>query len=126
MALVSSFSILNENVIVANGIDKYLNIPQNKVVFYDFLYKNVKLNYDGIEKITNFAAQYKEELIESKLFFNAYFVEIGDLDGYYGHFEYDAKEAAYKDQDSNFPKLNQKANFYLENSIKFVNGLIKK
>jgi hypothetical protein len=126
MALLSSFTILNENDIVDNGINKYLNIPQNKVVFYDFLYKNVKLNYDGIEKITNFAAQYKEELIENELVFNAYFVEIGDLDGYYGHFEYDAKEAAYKDNEGDFPKLNGKADFYLENSIKFVNGLVNK
>ena len=126
MALVSSFVILSENDIVDNRIDKYLSIPQNKVVFYDFLYKNVKLNYDGNEKITNFAAQYKEELIENELFFNAYFVEIGDLEGYYGHFEYDAKEAEYKDEYGGFPKLNQKADFYLGNSTKFVNGLIKK
>jgi hypothetical protein len=126
MALVSSFARLSENDIVANGINKYLNIPQNKVVFYDFLYKNIKLNYDGVEKITNFAAQYKEELIEGQLYFNAYFVEIGDLEGYYGHIEYDAKNAKYNDDDTSFPKLNQKANFYLENSIKFVNGLMKK
>ncbi|PKH68232.1 peptidase M14 [Flavobacterium sp. ALD4] len=126
MALISSFITLSENDIVSNGIGKYLNIPQNKVVFYDFLYKNVKLNYDGVEKITNFAAQYKEELIEDELFFNAYFVGIGDLEGYYGHFEYDAKEAEYKDSEGGFPKLNQKADFYLQNSIKFVNGLMKK
>jgi hypothetical protein len=126
MALVSSFFILSENDVVDNGINNYLNIPQNKPVFYDFIYKNVKLNYDGIEKITNFAAQYKEELIENEICFNAYIVEIGELEGYYGHFEYDAKEAEYKDEFGCFPKLNQKASFYLENSIKFVNGLIKK
>jgi hypothetical protein len=40
-----------------------LKIPQNNVVFYDFIYKNVKINYDGKEIITNFAAQYKEELL---------------------------------------------------------------
>jgi hypothetical protein len=34
-----SFITLNENDIVSNGIGKYLNIPQNKVAFYDFLYK---------------------------------------------------------------------------------------
>jgi hypothetical protein len=39
MALISSFNVLSENVIVSNGINKYLNIPQNKVVFYDFIYK---------------------------------------------------------------------------------------
>ena len=125
MALISSFTILSENDIVSNGIDKYLNIPQNKVVFYDLMYKNIKINYDGIEIITNFAAQYKEELIENQICFNAYVSQIGNLDDYFGHFEYDAKGALYKDDFDNIPKLNQKADFYLDNNIKIVNGMIK-
>ena len=125
MALISSFTTLSENVIVSNGINKYLNIPQNKVVFYDFMYKNIRLNYDGVEIITNFAAQYKEELIENRICFNAYVSQIGDLENYFGHFEYDAKGALYKDDFDNIPKLNQKADFYLDNDIKFVNGMIK-
>lgn len=125
MALILSFTILSENVIVSNGINKYLNIPQNKVVFYDFMYKNIKINYDGIEIITNFAAQYKEELIENQICFNAYVVQIGDLENYFGHFEYDAKGALYKDDFDSIPKLNQKADFYLDNNIKIVNGMIK-
>lgn len=126
MALVSSFMILNENDIVDNGINKYLNIPQNKVIFYDFIYKNIKINYDGNEIITNFASQYKEELIENQICFNAYIIQIGDLDNYFGHFEYDAKGALYKDDLDNIPKLNQKADFYLDNDVKFVNGMIKR
>ncbi|MFH6971310.1 M14 family metallopeptidase [Flavobacterium petrolei] len=125
MALISSFTILSENDIVSNGIDKYLNIPQNKVVFYDLMYKNIKINYDGIEIITNFAAQYKEELIENQICFNAYVSQIGDLENYFGHFEYDAEGALYKDDFDSIPKLNQKADFYLDNNIKFVNGMIK-
>jgi len=125
MALVSSFAILSENDIVGNGIDKYLNIPQNKVVFYDFMYKNIKINYDGNEIITNFASQYKEELIENQICFNAYISQVGELENYFGHFEYDAKGALYKDDFGNFPKLNQKADFYLDNDVKFVNGMIK-
>ena len=125
MALITSFKILSENVIVSNGINKYLNIPQNKVVFYDFMYKNIKINYDGIEKITNFAAQYKEELIENQICFNAHVSQIGDLENYFGHFEYDAEGALYKDNFDSIPKLNQKADFYLDNDIKFVNGMIK-
>jgi hypothetical protein len=39
LALISSFITLNENDIVSNGIGKYLNIPQNKVAFYDFYIK---------------------------------------------------------------------------------------
>lgn len=125
MALVSGFKIISENDIVDNKNDKYLSISQNKVVFYDFIYKNIKINYDGIEIITNFAAQYKEELIEGKLCFNAYIVKIGELDNYFGHFEYNANEAQYKDEYDNVPKLGQKADFYLDNNVKFINGLMK-
>ncbi|MFM2368663.1 MAG: hypothetical protein RL619_963 [Bacteroidota bacterium] len=125
MALITSFTILCENVIVDNGITKYLNIPQNKVVFYDLMYKNIKINYDGIEKITNFAAQYKEELFENKICFNAYISQIGELENHFGHYVYDAKGVVYKDDYDNFPKLNQKADFCLDNTIEFVNGMIK-
>jgi hypothetical protein len=124
VSLVSSFKLLSENDIVANGLGKYLSIPQNKVVFYDFLYKNIKINYDGIEIITNFAAQYKEELIDDQICFNAYIVHISELENYFGHFEYDAKGAIYQDENENFPKLNQKANFYLDNDVRVVNGVI--
>ncbi|MGO4903857.1 M14 family metallopeptidase [Flavobacterium sp. W20_MBD1_R3] len=125
MSLILSFKILFENDIVVNGIDKYLSISQNKVIFYDFMYKNIKINYDGIEIITNFAAQYKEELIENQVCFIAYISQIGDLEDKLGHLEYDAKGALYKDDFDNIPKLDQKADFYLDNNVKFVNGMIK-
>jgi hypothetical protein len=124
-ALVSAFTSFSENDIVDKGIQDYLNIPQNKVLFYDFIYKNIKINYDGIEIITNFAAQYNEDLINNQIYFNAQIVEIGELENYFGHFEYDAKGASYQDEFGNFPRLNQKANFDLDNGVKFVNGLIK-
>jgi hypothetical protein len=124
-SLISSFEIISENDLVVNRNSDYLNISQNKVVFYDFMYKNIKINYDGIEIITNFVAQYKEELIENKIHFNAYIVEAGELENYFGHYEYDGKEAVYSDDYSNIPKMNQKADFYLNKNIKFVNGLIK-
>jgi len=126
IALLTSFTILSENVIEVNRTADYLNIPQNKVVFYDFIYKKVKINYDGIEKITSFASQYKEELIDGKICFNAYISKIGELDDYFGHVEYDAEGARYSDDSGNIPKLEQKADFYLDNKLKFVNGLIKK
>ncbi len=123
-ALVSSFSILIENDIVISKLDDYLIIPQNKVVFYDFIYKNIKIYYDGIEKITNFAAQYKEELIENNLYFNAYIVKIDNLEHYFGHTEYNANGELYQDEEGNFPSLNQLANFEIGKSAKFRNGSI--
>lgn len=124
-SLILSFKLISENDLVDNRFGEYLNISQNNVVFYDFMYKNVKINYDGIEIITNFVAQYKEELIENKIHFNAYIVEVGELEKYFGHYEYDAKGQEYSDDFSNFPKVGQKANFYLNKNVKFVNGLIK-
>ena len=125
-SLISAFKIISENDIVINRIEDYLNISQNNPVFCDFLYKNVKINYDGNEKIINFAAQYKEELIDGQIWFNAYINQIDDLENRFGHLEYDAQGALYTDDYDNIPKLDQKANFYLNNTTEFVNGLIKK
>lgn len=125
IALLSGLTAIYENDIVDNEIDVYLQIPQNNVVFYDFIYKNVKINYDNKEIITNFAAQYKEELIDSNVQLNAYIVEVGELKGKFGHFQYNAHKMKYFDEFDNIPKINQKANFCLGKDIKFVNGLKK-
>lgn len=125
IALVSSFNAIVENVIVVNRTDKYLNIPQNKVVFYDFIYKKVLINYDGNEKITNFAAQYKEELIDGKINFNAYIANIDELDGFFGHEEFDAEGAVYTSEQGEYPKIGQEATFSLGKKHKILNGLIK-
>lgn len=124
-ALLSGFIAIYENVIVDNEIVDYINIPQNNPNFFDFVYRNVRINYDSSEIITNFAAQYKEELIDNKIFFNAFVVKIGDLEDNFGHFEYDAKEQMYSDSNKNIPNLNQKADFYLGKNVEIVNGLIK-
>lgn len=124
-ALLSGFVAIYENVIVDNEIIDYMNIPQNNPNFFDFVYRNVRINYDSSELITNFAAQYKEELIDNKIFFNAFVVKIGDLEDNFGHFEFDAQQKMYSDSDNNIPNLNQKADFYLEKNVEIVNGLVK-
>lgn len=125
IALLSGFEFLNENVIVSNGLQDYLNIPQNKICFFDFVYKNVKINYDNTEIITNFAAQFSEELTDGNLDFVAYIAKIGKLEDYFGHAEWDAKGAEYQKDNINFPEINQKADFYLGNNVKVVNGIVE-
>ncbi len=125
ISLLSGLKYIYENDIVNSELDNYLSIPQNKVCFYDIFYKNVKINYDGKEIITSFALQYKEELIDNKIVFNAYISEIGDLKNLFSHLEYDANGKLYSDDEDNIPKINQKANFYLDNDFIFVNGLKK-
>ena len=124
IALIVGFKYIYENDIVSNKIEEYLNISHNKICFYDFIYKNIKINYDNNKLITNFAIQYKEELIDNHLYFNAYIAYIGDLKGFSGHFEYDAEEALYEAENENIPKIGQKADFYLGKSVKIVNGSI--
>jgi hypothetical protein len=124
IALIVSFEYIYENDIVCNKIQEYLNISHNKVCFYDFVYKNIKISYDNNKIITNFAIQIKEELIDNHLYFNAYIASIGDLKNFSGHFEYDAEGALYEDGNDNIPKIGQKADFYLGKSVKIVNGSI--
>ena len=88
-ALLSGFNAIYENVIVVNKKKEYFNIPQNKIIFYDIMYKNVKINYENKEKITNFASQYKEVLFDNSVIFQAIISEIGNLEDYYGHEEFD-------------------------------------
>ena len=125
IALVEGLKKIYENDIVINKIEDYMNIPHNKICFYDFIYKNIKINYDNTKIITNFALQFKEEIIDNQLVFNAYTAEVGDLKGFSGHIELDVEEALYEDLEINIPKIDQKAEFSLGKSIKFVNGLIK-
>jgi len=125
ISLLASFTSIIENDVVSNKTTQYLNIPQNKVAFYDFIFKNVKINYDGNEKITNFAIQYKEELIEGELFFKGYIAAINDLDSFFGHYTYDANGASYKDDLGNLPIINKIASFSLDNTVFFVNGVNK-
>lgn len=123
IALVCGLQYFYENVIVVNKNDDYLKIPQNKVVFYDFVYKNVKLNYDNIEKCINFASQFKEVLNDGTIIFEALVAQIDDLEAYFGHVEIDAAGEIYKDGEGNFPKIDAKANFILGKTT-IVNGNI--
>lgn len=125
ISVVTSLHYIHENDIVGNEKTEYLQIPQNKVIFYDIFYKNVKINYDCKEKITNFALQFKEEVLDGKVIFVAYIAQIDNLDGYCSHYEYDAENKLYSDNEDNNPKINQIANFSLDNVKHFVNGLKK-
>jgi len=121
IALISGVLFLNENDIVLSEIDNYLKISQNKVIFYDYVYKNVNINYDSNKKIINFAAQFKEILDNNKVTFEAVIAQIDNLENYFGHVEIDAQGETYTDNKNNFPIIDQKATFYLGKNI-IVNG----
>ena len=122
ISLVSGLLNYNENDVVFNNLSVYLQIPQNKIIFYDILIKNIEINYDGIEKITNIAMQFKEELVEGKIIFVAYIAEIGELDSFFFHTTYDVKGATYSDCKNQFPVVGDKASFKVDSNWFFKDG----
>ncbi|AWM15064.1 peptidase M14 [Flavobacterium sediminis] len=123
IALISAVYAINENVIVDNDLEKYLTIPQNSPHFFDFIYKNVKIIENNQKKIINFAAQYSELLENGKVIFEARIAKVGNLEENVGHCEFDGANKLFSAENINFPKIGRKADFYLDNLLKFCNGL---
>ena len=125
--LFISFVVASKSVseidVVRNDSNEYLSIPQNKVNFYDFIYNNVKIIVEGNEKIINFAIQYNEVLNNASISFIGIIVKINTLEGFYGHQIVDANHELYFDGLKNYPKINEIANFSLNNSPQFVKGI---
>lgn len=123
IALVASFLKQNENVVVDNDLTKYLRIPQNNKCFFDIIYRNIKIIDNNVEKIINFAAQYREEVIADKVEFRAIISKISDLENYFGHVEYDCESMLFSSNGKPYPIIGEEATFDLNNSIQFNNGL---
>ena len=123
IALLSSFDVSYENVIVDNELTNYLNIPQNNKCFYDFIYKNVKIIDNNDEKIINFAAQYTEALQDGELKFIAIIDKINDLQDFKGHIEYDCTNGLFSSNGHNFPMIGYKSSFFINNLTEFNNGV---
>lgn len=122
-SLIDGFTAIYENVIVVSKNDEYFNIPQNKAVFYDFLYKNANINYESKEKIAIFASQYKEVLIDNSVTFSAIIKEINNEELYYGHKEYDLKGGVFSGNDgSSKPEEGMPADFTVAPGRQFING----
>lgn len=125
ISLITALQSICENDIVDNKTKIYLNIPQNNQCFFDFIYRNIKVNYENSKIITNFAAQYRESLVDKKIEFEAYISSVGDLTNYFGHIEYNAENEEFLCDGDDFPIIDKKADFNIGKYKNFVNGLIK-
>jgi hypothetical protein len=105
IALKAAISFINENDIVSSNLGNYLNIYQNNKCFYDFIYKNVRINDNNVEKIIKFAVQYKEVLTEGKIAFIPEIIQIENLDSFFAHQTIDFENKLYEFENRNFPKI---------------------
>lgn len=122
IALLAGLQSIIEKEPSEEKITDYLNIPQNVVNFYDFVYKNVSINYENIKIFTNFAAQYREVLLNGKISFEAFIVEDHLNAQVFGHREFDAMGGQFSSGSANSPAIGMPANFTLGNVV-FTNGL---
>ena len=124
MGILTALYNIHENDIVSNNNSEYFKIPDNKVSFFDILYKNVKINENGIEKIVNFASQFKEKVEHQNIIFESYMVTLdGAYENYFGHKTYDLKGNLFQSSLCLFPTNEVKSDFIIGDK-KFVNGLL--
>ncbi|WP_396165063.1 M14 family zinc carboxypeptidase [Flavobacterium sp.] len=105
IALKAAISFINENDIVSNDLDNYLNIYQNNKCFYDFIFKNVRINDNNVEKNIKFAVQYKEVLKGNRIEFIPEIIQIENLDTFFAHQTIDFENKLYEYENRNFPKI---------------------
>lgn len=122
MALLSALYNFKLNHCFDDKYLEYFNISDNMIFFFDFIYRNVKINYENTQIITNFAVHYFEKVEKQRLLFEAVIKEVGSLEGLCGHFEWDAEGENYNDNENNFPKVGKKADFII-GTQKFENGI---
>lgn len=69
--------------------EEYFQIPENRKNYRDFIIRNVKLKQ--FKTPVDIAIQYVEELKNNIITFEPCVDEVGQLEGFFGHFEDDAK-----------------------------------
>ena len=122
VSLIAACESIIDKTYLDNRIVDYMNIPQNKTLFYDIVYKNVKINYDTNEILSIFAAQYKEVLKEGSIVLIPYISDVNVSENIRGHLEYDGGFELYSDNFGNYPVEDRLANFRIGKK-RYLNGL---
>ena len=122
-ALIAGFQAIYENVLVNEDLQDYFIIPQNQNVFYDLMYKNIKINYENKEKITNIASQYEEVIFDNSVKFRAVIREIGNCEGFNAHRVCDGGGATFEGPNGEkTPIVGSYSDFRLDGQS-IINGL---
>lgn len=95
------------------GTEGYFEIPQNDKKFFDVILRNVLVKSSSSEILIDIGIYFREMLNPNsqEIEFNSYIEEIGDLNGYFGHFEIDKKGKPYIGKASLFPVIETLADF---------------
>ena len=85
IALLSAIKFISQKNIPKDAVETYLNIPENKPLFFDVLIKNVSVEVDGKTAITDIGILYEEVLTENQIHFVPKISVIDCLKDYVAH-----------------------------------------
>lgn len=87
ISYLSSLDYIAKNEVTGQLFEPYFDIPENEKCFFDIIIRNAL--FGDVKK--DVAIQFQERLIEAKIQFIPKVIEIGDLNGFFGHKELDAQ-----------------------------------
>ncbi len=85
IALLSAIKCISQKNVPKDAVETYLNIPENKPLFFDVLIKNVSVEVDGKTAITDIGILYEEVLTENQIHFVPKISVIDCLKDYVAH-----------------------------------------
>ncbi|WP_338733977.1 M14 family metallopeptidase [Mangrovimonas cancribranchiae] len=123
-ALVTAIKHISENDVSGTDFKDYFNIPNNEKLFYDIIIRNAKLDKADSEK-NDVAIQYQEKLESGNINFVPKIEKISNLNGFYGHLEYNANNNVVLTQDNEPIKVGFENDFVMVNNEKYSLKLTK-
>ena len=113
IALLSALNYISKTEITGELYEGYLNIPENKKLFFDVLIRNCKLANDEKYIINDVGVLYKEELRNNKVVFLPIIEKISNLKKFHGHIEVDASNNVVLDVTGKALKVGFENDFVL-------------
>ncbi|OIQ23917.1 DUF2817 domain-containing protein [Lacinutrix sp. MedPE-SW] len=113
--LVALNAIAN-NQIELLDFEDYLNIPENKKLFYDIIIKNVLVNNRHID----IAVHYEERLIDEKVNFIPKISKIDNLDGFFAHKYIEANGYKALEHLVDVPQIGSEIDFVIIDNVKLL------
>ncbi len=87
-SLVIALDYIAKNNVSGDDYEAYFTIPENGKLFYDIIIRNAEFS----NQVLDVGFNYEEVLVDDNVIFVPKVAMTGDLSGFYGHKEIDAKE----------------------------------
>lgn len=117
LSYLKSLNYIAKTNITGENYKAYTFIPENEKYFYDVIIRNARINEKGNE-IKDIGILYQERLVDNYIDFIPKVEKIEKLDGFYGHYEIDAKDLEVLSESGHSIQINYENVFVILNNEK--------